>query len=45
MSDSVECGSCVRWQAELGQGCSGVVREIECEPREKDVEGCRPCQG
>lgn len=34
MSDSVESGKGVRWQAELGQGCSGVVREREYEPRE-----------
>lgn len=35
ISDSVESGRGVRWQAELGLGCSGVVRERE-EPR----EGC-----
>lgn len=43
MSDSVESGRGVRWQAELGQGCSGVVRESMS--LEKDVEGCWPCQG
>lgn len=36
MSDSVESGRGVRWQAELEQGCSGVVIERECELR----EGC-----